>query len=160
MRILKMFNYRLQQILAKFIAVLAMAMLFSIVAEIIGREIFSVNFDWVIELNRILFIWIVYLGAACGFSKMSHIRVELVIERLHGIPRKLLTTVIHLLNCLFFAIIAMYASDMMGIAKSNLFSTMPLSYMWIYLPALIFGLTSILFTVENLHKLWYDREAI
>ena len=77
-------------------------MLFSIVAEILMREMAAINFDWVIELNRILFVWIAYLGAACGFARCTHIRVEFLYEKLNKRLRKALDLIIHLINLSFF----------------------------------------------------------
>jgi TRAP-type C4-dicarboxylate transport system permease small subunit len=153
------FNAILQRAISKVLAILLMFMLFSIVAEILVREVSAINFDWVIELNRILFVWIAYLGAAYGFGHCTHIRVEFIYEKLNPRLRKCLDIVIHFLNLVFFFVMSIFGYDMIHFGRSNVFATMNVSYMWLYLPICLFGLFSILFTVENIWKTLNCKEA-
>lgn len=156
---LSYFNALFQRTISKLLALLLMFMLFSIVAEILVREVSAVNFDWVIELNRVLFVWIAYLGAAYGFGQSTHIRVEFIYEKLSPQLRKYLDLAIHFLNLIFFFVMSIYGYDMIHFGRSNVFATMNLSYMWLYLPICLFGLFSILFTAENIWKTLHCKEA-
>lgn len=160
MLLLAAFNKRLHRGIAKFLAILLILMLFSIVAEILMREMAAINFDWVIELNRILFVWIAYLGAACGFASCTHIRVEFIYEKLNNQLRRGLDLIIHLINLSFFIVLGNYGYEMIEFGRSNVFATMNVSYMWLYLPICLFGLFSILFTVENIWKDLHKKEAV
>lgn len=151
MLLLSTINKLLYRSIARFLSVLLIIMLFSIVAEIFVRELASINFDWVIELNRILFVWIAYLGAACGFFSSTHIRVEFLFEKLNSSLQKKLDLLIHFINLVFFLVLGNYGYEMIEFGRSNVFATMKVSYMWLYLPICLFGLFSILFTVE---KIW------
>ena len=159
MKSLSSFNAVLQRIIVKLLAVMLMFMLLSIVAEILMREFSGINFDWVIELNRILFVWIAYLGAAYGFGQGTHIRVEFIYEKLNPRLKKLLDLIIHFVNLLFFLVMCVYGYDMIHFGRTNVFATMNVSYMWLYLPIFLFGLFSILFTVENVWKSLNCKEA-
>lgn len=159
MLILATLNKVLVRTITKLLAGMLIVMLFSIVAEILLREMAAINFDWVIELNRILFVWIAYLGAACGFAHCSHIRVEFIYEKLSKRLRKWLDVVIHFLNLVFFVVMSIFGYDMIHFGSSNVFATMNVSYMWLYLPICLFGLFSILFTIENVWKTLCCKEA-
>ena len=159
MLILATLNKVLARTISKLLAGMLIVMLFSIVAEILLREMAAINFDWVIELNRILFVWIAYLGAACGFAHCTHIRVEFIYEKLCKRLRKWLDVVIHFLNLGFFVVMSIFGYDMIHFGSSNVFATMNVSYMWLYLPICLFGLFSILFTLENIWKTLHDKES-
>ena len=53
-----------------------------------------------------------------------------------------------------------YGYEMIEFGRSNVFATMNVSYMWLYLPICLFGLFSILFTVENIWKDLHKKEAV
>jgi len=156
---LSRFNAVLQRIIVKLLAGMLMIMLFSIVAEILMREMADINFDWVIELNRILFVWIAYLGASYGFGRGTHIRVEFIYEKLNPSLRKWLDLGIHFINLVFFLVMGVYGYDMIHFGRTNVFATINVSYLWLYLPICLFGLLSILFTVENVWKTLLCKEA-
>ena len=159
MLLLATLNKVLANGIRKLLAGMLIVMLFSIVAEIMLREMASINFDWVIELNRILFVWIAYLGAACGFAHCTHIRVEFLYEKLSQPFRKGLDLVLHFLNLSFFIVLSNFGYDMIHFGRSNVFATMKISYMWLYLPICLFGIFSILFTFENIWKTLHGKEA-
>ena len=159
MLLLATLNKVLANGIRKLLAGMLIVMLFSIVAEIMLREMASINIDWVIELNRILFVWIAYLGAACGFAHCTHIRVEFIYEKMNRQLRKWMDVAIHFLNLVFFFGMGIFGYDMIHFGRSNVFATMNVSYMWLYLPICLFGLFSILFTMENIWKTLHCKEA-
>jgi len=150
MFILSALNRSLQKIILRLLGIFLFVMLLSIIMEITARELTNNNFDWVIEANRILFVWISYLGAAYGFAKCTHIRVEFIFEKFSPRVQKYVTILNHLLNCCFFLAMAIYGYDMVVLGSSSVFATMNISYMWLYMPVCIFAVISILFTIENI----------
>ena len=66
---------------------------------------------------------------------------------------------IHFLNLVFFFGMGIFGYDMIHFGRSNVFATMNVSYMWLYLPICLFGLFSILFTMENIWKTLHCKEA-
>lgn len=150
MSILSALNRSLQRIILKILGICLFIMLLSIIMQVTARELTYNNFDWVIEANRILFVWISYLGAAYGFAKCTHIRVEFIFDKFSPRVQKYVTTLIHLLNCCFFLVMGIYGYDIMLLGSSSVFATMNVSYLWLYMPICIFAVISILFTIENI----------
>lgn len=152
MAILEKINHFLSEGIIALLGVILVIMLFSIVGEVILREAFQANLDWVIEANRIIFVWISYLGAAYGFAKCSHIRVEFFANMFSAKGQLILGVIMDILCCVFFLVMAKYGFDMVIMGRTNVFSTIKISYMWLYLPVFIFGVFSLLFTIENVIK--------
>jgi TRAP-type C4-dicarboxylate transport system permease small subunit len=46
------------------------------------------TFTWYDEIARLLFVWIVFLGAAVGVRRSGHFRLQLVIDRFPPGPRR------------------------------------------------------------------------
>jgi len=152
MAILEKINRCLSEGIIALLGGILVIMLFSIVGEVVLREAFQANLDWVIEANRIIFVWISYLGAAYGFAKCSHIRVEFFANMFSARGQLILGAIMDILCCVFFLVMAKYGFDMVIMGRTNVFSTIKISYMWLYLPIFIFGVFSLLFTIENVIK--------
>ena len=48
---------------------------------VFSRYVMRSTFTWYDEIARLLFVWIVFLGAAVGVRRSGHFRLQLVIDR-------------------------------------------------------------------------------
>ena len=48
---------------------------------VFSRYVMHSTFTWYDEIARLLFVWIVFLGAAVGVRRSGHFRLQLVIDR-------------------------------------------------------------------------------
>ena len=48
---------------------------------VFSRYVMRSTFTWYDEIARLLFVWIVFLGAAVGVRRAGHFRLQLVIDR-------------------------------------------------------------------------------
>ena len=78
-------------------AILA-ALIVAVSSNVVGRSVFNHSLPWVDELARMLFIWLVFIGAAAAFARYEHIAVDALVRRL---PLR----VAHMLYCLQHLII-------------------------------------------------------
>jgi TRAP-type C4-dicarboxylate transport system permease small subunit len=62
-------------------------MLVAIVLQV-GSRLGGRSLPWTEELSRFLFIWTAFLGMACGFRRVEHPRVTLLITRLPSLLRR------------------------------------------------------------------------
>lgn len=84
------------------LALLMVAMVVSVVWQVLSRYLFVVPAAWTEELARFLLIWIGMLGAAFAYRSGSHLGIDLLSAKLEGKNKVLLSQVIHL-SCLVFA---------------------------------------------------------
>lgn len=64
------------------IAVILVALIISVSANVIGRSLLNNSLPWADELARMLFIWLVFIGAAAAFAHFEHIAVDFVVRKL------------------------------------------------------------------------------
>lgn len=64
------------------IGAILVALIVSVSCNVVGRALFNNSLPWADELARMLFIWLVFIGAAAAFSRYEHIAVDAVVRRL------------------------------------------------------------------------------
>ncbi|MCG6657960.1 TRAP transporter small permease [Halomonas campisalis] len=64
------------------IAAILVALIVSVSANVIGRSLLNRSLPWADELARMLFIWLVFIGAAAAFARYEHIAVDYLVRRL------------------------------------------------------------------------------
>lgn len=64
------------------IATLLVALIISVSANVIGRAVLNHSLPWADELARMLFIWLIFIGAAAAFARYEHIAVDFLVRRL------------------------------------------------------------------------------
>ncbi|MCB8888196.1 TRAP transporter small permease [Vreelandella malpeensis] len=64
------------------IAALLVALIVSVSANVVGRAVLNHSLPWADELARMLFIWLIFLGAAAAFARYEHIAVDILVQRL------------------------------------------------------------------------------
>jgi len=63
------------------------------------------SLTWTHELDILLMIWAVWLGAAIGIHRKAHLRISILSDRLSGANQKILTVVIDLLTLTFLVVL-------------------------------------------------------
>ncbi|ATH78148.1 MULTISPECIES: TRAP transporter small permease [Halomonadaceae] len=64
------------------IGAILVALIVSVSSNVVGRSLFNHSLPWVDELARMLFIWLVFIGAAAAFARYEHIAVDALVRRL------------------------------------------------------------------------------
>lgn len=64
------------------IGAILVALIVAVSSNVVGRSVFNHSLPWVDELARMLFIWLVFIGAAAAFARYEHIAVDALVRRL------------------------------------------------------------------------------
>ncbi|MCC5883027.1 MAG: TRAP transporter small permease [Halomonas sp.] len=64
------------------IATILVALIVSVSANVLGRALLNRSLPWADELARMLFIWLIFVGAAAAFARYEHIAVDFLVRRL------------------------------------------------------------------------------
>ncbi len=83
-----------------FIAIAATAL-----AQVFTRYVLANSLTWTHELDILLMIWAVWLGAAIGIHRKAHLRITILSDRLSEASKKILTVVIDLLTLTFLVVL-------------------------------------------------------
>lgn len=64
------------------IGAILVALIAAVSSNVVGRALFNHSLPWADELARMLFIWLVFIGAAAAFARYEHIAVDALVRRL------------------------------------------------------------------------------
>lgn len=64
------------------IGAILVALIVAVSSNVVGRALFNHSLPWADELARMLFIWLVFIGAAAAFARYEHIAVDALVRRL------------------------------------------------------------------------------
>ncbi len=66
-----------------------MIMVVLVFLNVVLRYLFDSGLPWSEEASRIAFVWVVFLGIVIANRDDSHLRVDVVASKLHGLPKKI-----------------------------------------------------------------------
>ena len=93
--------------------------------NVVGRYVFRMGIIEAEEISRMLFVWITYVGAILCFRASTHIRVDIVLIFLHGIPRKVVDVISNMLVSVILVIVTKYS---MNLVRLNLNTPLTLTH--------------------------------
>jgi TRAP-type C4-dicarboxylate transport system permease small subunit len=71
----------LSQVVEGLLLVMMVVLCLDVFLGVFSRYVLARTFTWYDEIARLLFVWIVFLGAAVGVRRGAHFRLHLVLER-------------------------------------------------------------------------------
>lgn len=97
----------LQKLEEGVIAALLAAMTLITFSQVIARYVFNYSFVWALELNTVLFAWLIFVGMSYGVRVRAHIGVDALV-RLLGAHAARAAAAAAALLCLAYALILLY----------------------------------------------------
>jgi len=125
------------------------------VVQVVGRYTGLVFVPWTEEVARLLFVWVVWIGAAAALLRGGHIRFDFLIVRLPAPARRVLGAGVMLGVAGFLLLIVVQGYEIVRSTTST-FITLDLSVKYTYLSAVV-GAAVML--VGLLGRLWGGRRG-
>ena len=101
---------RLMEGFAWLAGLLMMFSLITVCIDVVMRYFFNRPTGWVLQFSEYILLYIPFLAAAFVLREESHIRIDIVLNRLTGKARSLINMVTSLLSCLVLAILTYYGT--------------------------------------------------
>jgi TRAP-type C4-dicarboxylate transport system permease small subunit len=127
--------------------------------NVIMRYVFNSGIAISEELSRLLFVWLIFLGAIAASIQRSHIGFDSLATAAPPKVRKalaLFTGTLMLIACLIF-IKGGWAQTRINLA--NAYPVMEISYAWLYAAAVVFGAVLIFPVCNNIWRVLHDRDG-
>ncbi|TYS01476.1 TRAP transporter small permease [Rossellomorea vietnamensis] len=141
---------RFGQILEKLViysVLLLLAVLITLVfLQVVLRFVFSSGMVWAEELDRYIFVWLMFLGITMGVYKQKHIAITVIADRL-GRFSKVLRLLVHLITGFFFAVLLWQGYQFMLVSISGMASVLPINLGIIYSIIPLSSLIAIVFLI-------------
>lgn len=122
--------------------------------NVVLRYAFNSGIAFSEELSRLLFVWLIFLGAVLASAKRIHIGFD-ALQQAVG-PRlrrafKLVTGALILVGCAIF-IVGGWRQVQVNLGNS--YPVMGISYAWLYGAAVVFGVALVFPVCNNLRRAW------
>jgi TRAP-type C4-dicarboxylate transport system permease small subunit len=122
----------LSQLVEGLLLVMMVVLCADVFLGVFSRYVIGRTFTWYDEIARLLFVWIVFLGAAVGVRRTAHFRLHLVIDRLGPAGRRLAHAVGVLVLIGFGLVLIQQGWKLVELGQFQRTPVMGLSKQWIY----------------------------
>ena len=118
-------------------AILMAVMMCVIFAEVCCRYVGGFSITWSEELCRYTFVWITFLGLPLGQAQGKHVALDILVNALHGVPRKILQMFIDLFTIFLgvVMVISCYKFSLIGYGSTSASLHIPMAYVYYVLLA-------------------------
>ena len=127
---------------------------YSVLIQVISRTFLPKTPSWTEELARYLFIYMVAFGSSVAVHKKEFVAVDLIIDFLPKIIRKLIELVINIVLLLFVTFVLLKSVLSFAILEYRMVSTamqVPMQYIYFSM-IILFGLLILSFVMEILYQ--------
>ena len=128
---------RLQVVLEWAAATLLFMLLVVGFLQVMSRYTGLIFLPWTEEVARLLFVWVVWVGAAVGLLRGTHIRFDFVVERLPARVRRAVEFVVSIGVASFLIVVIRYGYEVAQSQATSTFLTFNLSVKYTYLSAVL-----------------------
>jgi TRAP-type C4-dicarboxylate transport system permease small subunit len=142
----------LSQLVEGLLLVMMVVLCVDVFLGVFSRYVIGRTFTWYDEIARLLFVWIVFLGAAVGVRRTAHFRLHLVIDRLGPAGRRLAHTVVVLVLIGFGLVLIQQGWKLVELGQFQRTPVMGLSKQWIYASVPTGGILIILYSLPHLRR--------
>ncbi len=105
--------------------------------QVVGRYTMLVFMPWTEEIARLLFVWIVWLGAAAGLLRGGHIRFDFLMNRLPARLRRPIDVAVHAGVGVLLILLIRHGYEVAQSQALSTFLTINLSVKYTYLSAVV-----------------------
>jgi TRAP-type transport system small permease protein len=142
----------LSQLVEGLLLVMMVVLCADVFLGVFSRYVMGRTFTWYDEIARLLFVWIVFLGAAVGVRRTAHFRLHLVIDRLGPAGRRLAHAVGVLVLIGFGLVLIQQGWKLVELGQFQRTPVMGLSKQWIYASVPTGGILIILYSLPHLRR--------
>ncbi len=145
-------------VVIKYILVLLMAVIsFLGIFQVVMRTIGSVP-AWTEESIRFLFIWSICIAAAIGVKEHIHIGIDVVVNLLPKMGRKMMEILVQLILIVFDAFIIVYGFTLVSktVAQPSPALRLPMSYVYLAIPVL--GILGAFYSAQEIIRLIREKK--
>ena len=107
------------------------------IVQVILRYIFNYAIIWSEEFSRLLFVWIVMLGAALGLSYGKHMVIEFIQQRLPRTLGDIVNLALQILGLIFLGVLLFKGIPLLELTSTDFYVTLPFPVMYAYLAAVV-----------------------
>jgi TRAP-type C4-dicarboxylate transport system permease small subunit len=142
----------LSQIVEGLLLVMMVVLCADVFLGVFSRYVMARTFTWYDEIARLLFVWIVFLGAAVGVRRSAHFRLHLLVDRFPPGLRRVAHVVGVLVVMGFGLLLIQQGWKLVELGQFQRTPVMGLSKQYVYLSVPAGGALIILYSLPHLWR--------
>ncbi len=154
---------KVDEIVAKILyyscAFLMFMMVTIIFTQVVSRYAFGKPLSWSEELGRYIFVWMSFLGMAVAMHKGSHVALDILVNKLKNVSKKILM-VLNNLIVVFFGFILTYSGiNLVKLGAKQTSPTLKIPMQFVYIVIPISGIILVYFVLSQTIQLLNQKEG-
>ena len=142
----------LSQVVEGLLLVMMVVLCADVFLGVFSRYVMARTFTWYDEIARLLFVWIVFLGAAVGVRRSAHFRLHLLVDRFPPGLRRVAHVVGVLVVMGFGLLLIQQGWKLVELGQFQRTPVMGLSKQYVYLSVPAGGILIILYSLPHLWR--------
>ncbi|TQR07487.1 TRAP transporter small permease [Psychrobacillus soli] len=135
---------RLNKVMGYILTLLLAIMTALIFWQVFSRFVVGSSLSWSEELSRFLMIFMIMIGASIALRHNELIAIEILLEKVENLSKKVVVITIHIISIVFFVILIKYGYSMAQSFSNQLAPGLGLSMKYIYLALPLGGILLLL----------------
>lgn len=124
---------RVNKVMGYILTLLLAIMTAIIFWQVFSRFVVGSSLSWSEELSRFLMIFMIMIGASIALRHNELIAIEILLEKVENLSKKVVVITIHIISIVFFVILIKYGYSMAQSFSNQLAPGLGLSMKYIYL---------------------------
>jgi TRAP-type C4-dicarboxylate transport system permease small subunit len=142
----------LSQVVEGLLLVMMVVLCADVFLGVFSRYVMARTFTWYDEIARLLFVWIVFLGAAVGVRRSAHFRLHLLVDRFPAGLRRVAHVVGVLVVMGFGLLLIQQGWKLVELGQFQRTPVMGLSKRYVYLSVPVGGALIMLYSLPHLWR--------
>ncbi len=121
------------------IATIALGIMISVTfLDVIFRYVFNAPFTWVIDIQVMCLVWVIFLAGGDAFYSFSHVQVDVIVDRFPEKSKKFVDLFVFFITAAILIFMAVktgaYVKQMMDIHRTTNILHIPKQYVYLAAP--------------------------
>lgn len=128
------------------------------ILRIATRYFFGIAWIWLPDLSRLIFIWVIFIGASVLVGRNEHLLMDVLLERLGPAGRRRLGLFIQAGQAAFFLLLIVVGSQIALVRMGIPFDTWEVATGWAYLAVPVCAAFMFVFNLNLIDQIMHSKE--
>lgn len=133
-----------------------------VMVNVVARYVFGLGVLWAEEVSRLLFVWVVFLGAYIALCRRAHMAIVMVVDALPHMPRRLVRALGWGLVMVFLLVLAFsgyrLVASTLGFGRTT--PILGISAAWAYMSVPVSAALMTLRALQEIIDAWRGTEPV
>jgi TRAP-type C4-dicarboxylate transport system permease small subunit len=123
------------------------------IVRIALRYFAGISWIWLPDFSRLLFIWLVFIGASILVGQHEHLIMDFLVSKMKPAPRRILNLFIQFCQIAFFVVMIVGGIPVTKVRMRVPFDTWDFPTGWAYLAVPVCAVIMIIFSLHSIQQL-------